>query len=65
MMLLWLLGCLLFTLVLTGLVIVPLLRHPSLPTPKKILFSFIIFLVLVPGGLLLYGAVGAPPMALF
>ncbi len=64
-MILWLIFCLVFLLILTTLVLAPLARHPSLPRRKKWLFCVLIFLILVPGGLALYGWVGMPPMALY
>lgn len=61
----WLGFCLLFALVLAALLIAPIARHPTLPRRPKWLLSLAIFLVLVPGGLWLYGWVGMPPMVLF
>lgn len=64
-MTLWLLFCLGFVLALNALVVWPLARHAALPRRKKWLLCGLISLLLIPGGLLLYGWVGMPPMALF
>ena len=50
------LGCLL-------LVGVPILRHPSLPRGRKALLFGLLFLLLVPGALVIYSMLGAPMLA--
>lgn len=60
----WFIFSVLFVMIITALVVWPLANHTTLPRRKKWLLSVIIFLVLTPGGLLLYGWVGMPAMAL-
>jgi hypothetical protein len=60
----WLYICIAFLLLLTGMILLPLWRHPTLPRRKKIALSILIFLLIVPVTLILYGAVGVPMMAL-
>lgn len=47
----------------TFLVVWPLMIHPSLPAKRKLLWSALAFLILVPGGLALYVWLGVPQMA--
>lgn len=60
----WFLFTVGFVLALLALVLWPLATHPSLPRRKKWLLSIAIFLLLGPGGILLYGWVGMPGMAI-
>jgi hypothetical protein len=46
------------------LLIVPVCLVPGLPLRRKILICLIGFVLIVPGGLLLYARLGAPGMAL-
>ncbi len=45
------------------LVIAPVMMVPGLRTSRKLLICGIAFLLIVPGGLLIYGTLGAPSMA--
>lgn len=45
------------------LVIVPVMMVPGLALKRKLLISALSFLLLVPGGLIIYDYVGAPQMA--
>lgn len=45
------------------LIIAPVMMHPTLPLRRKIAISLVGFMLLVPGGLLLYGIFGAPQLA--
>ena len=45
------------------LVLWPLFRHSTLPKRHKWLIGIVSFLFFVPGGLLLYGFIGAPQLA--
>jgi hypothetical protein len=47
----------------TLLVVVPVMMHPTLSMPRKMLIVFITFFILMPGGLALYTFLGAPNMA--
>jgi hypothetical protein len=63
-MIMWLTVCIALVLLTSSLVLLPLMRHPTLPRRKKWLFCSVIFFVIVPGGLLLYSWVGMPMMAM-
>ncbi|MFM9890012.1 MAG: hypothetical protein ACKVOE_05110 [Rickettsiales bacterium] len=41
----------------------PILIHPTMAPRRKLLFIALSFIVLVPAGMALYLAVGAPPLA--
>ena len=46
------------------MVVAPLMMHSALPIRRKLLWSFLFFLILVPLTLTLYLWVGAPQLAL-
>lgn len=45
------------------LLVVPVMMAPGLKARHKLLICLVGFLVVVPGGLVLYALLGAPPMA--
>lgn len=51
------------TFAVSALVVWPVLLHPTLSPKRKIAYSLAAFMLLVPGGLLLYALLGTPEMA--
>jgi len=47
----------------TLLLVWPIMRHATLDRKPRLLISLVTFVILVPGGLALYGWLGVPQMA--